>query len=88
MAGLLLCFVLGCHKNKDAEGPAESAGKGVDHAAEKTGEALKKAAKKTGEAVGKAANATGKALKKVGEKLDGEDEPASAPSAKPSTQSP
>jgi hypothetical protein len=80
---LLLCVVaalaLGCHQNKEAEGPMERAGKKVDKAAEKTGEALETAAEKTGDAADKAAKATGKALEKAGQKLQGEDEPAKAP---------
>lgn len=60
--GLLAALAVGCHKNKDAEGPMERAGRGVDKAAEKTGEALEKAADKTGEA-----------LEKAGQKMQGED---------------
>jgi hypothetical protein len=79
----LLCLVvplaLGCHKNKDAEGPMERAGKNVDKAAKKTGDALGTAAEKTGEAADKAAKATGKAFEKAGQKLQGEEEPAKEP---------
>jgi len=80
---LLLCLVvplaLACHKNKDAEGPMERAGKNVDKAAKKTGEAVETAAEKTGEAADKAAKATGEALEKAGSKLKGKDEPAKEP---------
>jgi hypothetical protein len=56
---LLVPLLVGCHKNKDAEGPLERAGKHVDHAAEKTGHAVQKAVQATGEALEK----TGKKLK-------------------------
>jgi hypothetical protein len=81
---ILVVLVVGCHKNKDAEGPIERAGKNVDHAAEKTGHALETAAEKTGEATKKAAHATGKAFEKAGKKLQGDDTPApsSAPAPK------
>jgi hypothetical protein len=62
---LVSALAIGCHKNKDAEGPMERAGKSVDKAAEKTGEALEKAADKTGEA-----------LEKAGQKMQGEDDKA------------
>ena len=75
LIGLCLWLSTGCHKNKDAEGPIERAGKHVDHAAEKTGEALHTAADKTGEAAGKAAHATGEAFEKTGKKLKGDDTP-------------
>jgi len=65
-------LVLGCHHDKEAEGPMERAGKHVDHAAEKTGQALEKAAHKTGEA-----------FEKAGKKLKGNDAPPPAPSPKP-----
>lgn len=85
---LLLCLALplaiACHKNKDAEGPMERAGKGVDNAAEKTGEAVKKGAEKTEEGVSKAVDATGEALENTGKKLKGEDtktSPKSPPDA-------
>jgi hypothetical protein len=73
--GLLATLAVGCHKNQDAEGPIERAGKKVDKAAEKTGRALEKAAEKTGGAAEKAAQKTGEAFEKVGEKLQGEDAP-------------
>lgn len=74
--GLLatLALAAACHKNKDAEGPMERAGKNVDKAAKKTGEALETAAEKTGDAAEKAADATGKAFEKAGKKLQGDDE--------------
>ena len=62
---LLLSLAPSCHKNKDAEGPIERAGKKVDKAAEKTGQALGTAAEKTGEA-----------LEKAGSKLQGDEPPA------------
>lgn len=74
--GLLAALASGCHRNKDAEGPMERAGKNVDKAARKTGEALETAAEKTGEAAEKAANATGRAFEKAGKKLQGKDEAA------------
>jgi hypothetical protein len=73
---LVVFLAVGCHKNKDAEGPIERAGKHVDRAAEKTGHALETAAEKTGEATQKAAHATGKAFEKAGKKLQGDDAPA------------
>ena len=64
-----------CHKDKDAEGPVERAGKHVDNAAEKTGEALSTAAEKTGDA-----------LEKAGHKLKGDDAaPASSAAPAPSS---
>jgi hypothetical protein len=76
--GLLAALALAsaCHKNKDAEGPMERAGKNVDKAAKKTGEALETAAEKTGDAAEKAADATGKAFEKAGKKLQGEGDAA------------
>jgi hypothetical protein len=59
-----------CHRDKDAEGPMERAGKGIDNAAEKTGDALEKAAEKTGDA-----------LEKAGKKIKGEDAPPAASSS-------
>jgi hypothetical protein len=73
----VLALVVGCHDNKEAEGPMERAGKHVDNAAEKTGEALETAAVKTGEATKKAAHATGEAFENAGKKLKG-DQPAPA----------
>jgi hypothetical protein len=80
---LLFPLALACHKNKDAEGPMERAGKNVDKAAKKTGEALETAAEKTGAAADKAAHATGNAFEKAGQKLKGEDEPTKAPAKPP-----
>jgi hypothetical protein len=81
LVGLGLALAIAaCHENKQAEGPAERAGKHLDHAAQKTGTALEKAAEKTGAALDKAADATGRALEKTGKKLQG-DAAAPAPSA-------
>lgn len=68
---IALLLVSACHHDRDAQGPFERAGAGVDHAADKTGHALDKAADKTGHALHKAGEATGRAFKKVGNKLDG-----------------
>jgi hypothetical protein len=65
---LSLSSLVGCHQDKEAEGPMERAGKHVDDAAEKTGRALEKAAHKTGEA-----------FEKAGKKLKGSDAPAPSP---------
>ncbi len=70
--GLVLGLVSGCHKDKEAAGPMERAGKGVDTAADKTVDGVKKGAEKTKEGVGKAADATGKAFDNVGKKLKGD----------------
>jgi hypothetical protein len=91
---LVLSFVAllltgACHRNQQAEGPLERAGKHLDNAGEKTGRALKGAAEKTGEGVEKAAHATGNALEKAGDKLRGKGpdssgaQPAAAPEKKP-----
>ncbi len=71
LASLALSLAIGCHKNKDAEGPVERAGQSVDNAAQKTGAALHKAAVKTDEAAHKAVTATGNAFEKAGQKLKG-----------------
>lgn len=76
---LLAALAVSCHKNKDAEGPMERAGKNVDKAAKKTGEALETAAEKTGRAAKKAAHKTGEAFEKAGKKLQGEDAPEAEP---------
>jgi hypothetical protein len=72
---LWICLVVSlapaCHRDKDAAGPMERAGKNVDRAAQKTGEALETAADKTGAAAEKAVDATGNALQKAGKKLKG-----------------
>jgi hypothetical protein len=65
---LAIAALGGCHRNQDAEGPIERAGKQVD-----------KAANKTGKALGKAADKTGEAFQKAGKKLQGDDPPAAAP---------
>src|SRR5258706_16349976 len=52
-----------CHHNEHAEGPAERAGKKVDHAAEKVKEGAEKATEKTGEAIGKAGDKVRKVTK-------------------------
>lgn len=83
----LLGLCIGCHKNKDAEGPMERAGASVDNAAEKTGAALHKAAVKTDEVAHEAVTTTGNALEKAGQKLKGTPratEPAKAPAPSPS----
>ena len=77
-----LLLAVGCHDNKQAEGPVERAGKHVDNAAKKTGAALEKAAEKTDEAAHKAVTATGEAFEKAGQKLKG------TPSATPSNEPP
>jgi len=79
---LVLSLIVGCHHDKEAEGPMERAGKHIDNAAEKTGKALEKAAEKTGDAAKKGAHATGEAFEKAGSKLKGADAPPAA-SAKP-----
>jgi hypothetical protein len=80
---LVFSFLLGCHHDREAEGPMERAGKHVDHAAQKTGKALEKAAEKTGDAADKAAHATGEAFEKAGKKLKGNDAPPPATQPKP-----
>jgi hypothetical protein len=75
----LSSLVLGCHRDRDAEGPMERAGKHVDNAAQKTGKALGKAAEKTGQAAEKAAHKTGEALEKTGQKLKGNDSAGASP---------
>jgi hypothetical protein len=74
---LLAALAVGCHKNKNAEGPIERAGKNVDKAAVKTGHALERAAEETGGAVKKGAQKTGEAFENVGEKLQRKDAPES-----------
>ena len=69
VAGFLL--LVGCHKHRDADGPGERAGRGIDRAADKTGDALHRAAVKTDEAAHKAVHATGEAFEKAGQKLKG-----------------
>jgi hypothetical protein len=67
--GAALLLLVACHKDRDAEGPVERAGKGVDRAATKTGDAFHRAAVKTDEAAHKAVRATGEAFEKAGKKL-------------------
>lgn len=69
LLGAALLLLVACHPDKDAAGPAERAGKGVERAAEKTGAALHRAAVKTDEAANKAVRATGEAFEKAGKKL-------------------
>jgi hypothetical protein len=71
LSALAITLLVGCHKHREAEGPAEKAGASVDDAARKTGDALHKAAVKTDEAAHQAVTATGKALEKAGQKLKG-----------------
>ena len=79
---LALVVVAGCHRDRDAEGPMERAGKHVDNAAQKTGNALEKAAHKTGEAFEKA----GKKLQGAGASSHDDPAPSSAPDASKKTQ--
>lgn len=67
---LLVALTAACHHDRDAEGPAERAGKHVDNAAAKTEKALGKAAQKTDAAAHKAVDATGTALEKTGNALE------------------
>lgn len=67
---LLAALTGACHHDRDAEGPAERAGKHVDKAADKTEKALDKAAQKTDAAAHKAIDATGTALEKTGNALE------------------
>ena len=86
-----LLLAAACHRDRDAAGPFERAGKGLDNAAQKTGTALEGAAQKTGTALEGAGQATGKAFQRAGDKLQGKSAtPASsaapAPSAAPPAQ--
>ena len=74
-----LLLASACHRDRDAAGPMERAGKGVDNAAAKTGTALEGAAHKTGDALDSAGHATGKALEQAGDKLQGKPAPAPPP---------
>lgn len=85
---LAAALAAGCHHDQGAEGPAERAGKHVDHAAEKTGAALEKAAQKTDEAAHKAVQATGAAFEKAGQKLKGSPSATPASSSAPAAGSP
>lgn len=71
LLGAALLLLVACHKNKNAEGPAERAGSGIDSAARKTGDALHDAAVKTDRAAHKAVQATGDAFERAGKKLKG-----------------
>jgi len=71
LSGLVLSLAVACHKDKDAAGPMQRAGKHIDNAAEKTKAGLEKAAEKTDEAAHKAVHATGEAFEKAGQKLKG-----------------
>ena len=68
---LALLLANACHRDQQAQGPFERAGKHLDSAAQKTGGALKTAAEKTGEAAQMAGHATGRALGRAGDKLQG-----------------
>jgi hypothetical protein len=82
-AGLfVVAFAVGCHRDKEASGPMERAGKGVDNAADKTGTALKGAAKKTGEALESAGEATGRAFDKLGTRIGGDGKAAGGAASK------
>jgi hypothetical protein len=86
-----LLVVTACHHDRDAAGPMERAGRGVDKAAEKTGTALEGAAVKTGDALDKAGHATGRAFERAGQKLQGEpsgDAQRATTPAPPSTAKP
>lgn len=52
-------LVTACHHDREAGGPLERAGRGVDRAAQKTGEALGRAGAATGKAVKGAATDLG-----------------------------
>ena len=67
---LLVAVTAACHHDREAEGPAERAGRHVDNAATKTEKALDKAAQKTDAAAHKAVDATGNALEKTGNALE------------------
>ncbi len=67
--GVALLLLVACHHDKDAAGPAERAGRGIDRAADKTGAAFHRAAVKTDEAAHRAVRATGEAFEKAGKKL-------------------
>jgi len=71
LLGAGLFVLVACHRHRDAAGPGERAGQGIDNAAQKTGSALHKAAVKTDEAAHKAVHATGEAFEKAGQKLKG-----------------
>ena len=64
-----------CHNDRQAGGPLERAGRGVDTAAQKTGEALERAG-----------SATGKAFKGAGSDLGVRGTPDKKTSAKPPSE--
>jgi len=81
---LTLLLAGACHRDREAAGPMERAGKGVDTAAQKTGTALKGAAVKTGDALNSAGQATGRAFERAGNKLQRKSAPPPpAPASKP-----
>ena len=69
LSALVLSLAAACHKDKDAAGPMQRAGKHIDNAAEKTKVGLEKAAEKTDEAAHKAVHATDETFEKAGQKL-------------------
>ncbi len=69
LAALLL--ITACHHDRDAGGPFERAGRGVDHAAQKTGKAL-----------GRAGDATTKAFKGAATDLGVRGSPDAKPAGK------
>jgi hypothetical protein len=71
LLGTGLFLLVACHRDRDAAGPGQRAGQGLDNAAQKTGSALHKAAVKTDEAAHKAVHATGEAFERAGQKLKG-----------------
>jgi hypothetical protein len=84
---MTLLLAAACHRDHDAAGPMERAGRSADTAAEKTGTALQGAAHKTGDALNDAGHATGRALEKAGSKLEGKGSAAS-PSGSTPTRAP
>lgn len=58
-------FVLGSSSAGAESGPAEKAGKAIDHAAGKVAKGVSKAAEKTGEALGKAGEKIQQVAKKA-----------------------
>ena len=80
---LTLLLAAACHRDREAAGPMERAGKGVDRAAQKTGTALQGAAEKTGDALNRAGRATGRAFERAGKKLQGKSAPADGRSDAP-----
>jgi hypothetical protein len=66
-----LLLATACHHDREAGGPLERAGRGVDHAAQKTGEAL-----------GRAGDATTKAFKGAATDLGVRGSPDAKPAGK------